>query len=408
MASEINNYVGEDYLQYMYVLDTNYEIKGIIDTFSDLLWVERYCGYGEFEVTMPMNEDVYKNCSLNDYVSIKESLKIMIIESIEIHPDMENGDILKISGRSLESILDRRIIVDESIGKINDDGTPNEIGVQTAIETILKNNVIDPANSNRRISNFIFRASNKPAITDLTMETFKAQGSLVYDKILDICKNRDLGFRVENIDNGGFLFELYFGIDRTWDQNEVPAVIFSDSYENLVNSNYLETYTNYKSAVYISWSWQYEHITGYTDRMDDNNEPIPKTETINGSELTETYRGKDLSGLSRRETYLNDSDTQDLGRGESENPNKSAAINQEIDKGKEYLADFSTTEYFDGETEPNRQFVYGIDYFLGDVVQLENKYGKTGKCRITEIMRSRDSSGVTMVPTFESIEGDDE
>lgn len=395
MPSEINNYAGEDYLQYMYILDANYEVKGIIDTFSDLLWVERYCGYGEFEITMPVNEEILKNCLLDDYVMIRESIKIMVVETIEINSDIENGDTLKISGRSLESLLDRRIILDESIGVINEDGTPNSIGTQTAIQTILNNNVINPSNTNRRIPKFTFKTSANPEITKLTMEAFKSRGTNVYEKILDICKSNNLGFRVYDTNSGGFEFELYFGTDRTWDQTEVPAVIFSDSYENLTNSNFLQTKTDYKSTVYVAWTWQYEHIIG------------SETEMLSGSELTETYRNKNLSGLSRREIYLSDSESHDLGSGESETPNKTAAINQETDKGKEYLADFSTTEYFDGETEPNRQFVYGIDYILGDIVQLENKYGKTGKCRITEIMRSRDSSGVTMVPTFENVEGDD-
>lgn len=394
----------EDFLQYMYVLDARYEVKAIIDTFSDILWTERYCGYGEFEITMPVNLEVLKYCSLNDYVSIKESDKLMIVESIGIKSDVENGDTITISGRTLESLLDRRIIIDASIGVINEDGSSNPIGVQTAIRTILNNNVVSPSNSKRIIPKFTFKASTNPAITALSMESFEAQGSNVYDKILDICKERDLGFRVVNVGEGGFEFQLYFGTDRTWDQTNVPAVIFSDSYENLSNSNYLETEQNFKSNVYVTWSWRYSHITGYQEV---NGEEIPRTESVNGNEITETYRDRDLSGLSRRETYLHDSDVYDFGSGTSETPNKTAAINQEKDKGREYLADFKTTKYFDGETNPFRQFIYGVDYMLGDIVQLENKYGKTGKCRVTEIMYSRDSSGVTMVPTFENVEGDD-
>lgn len=391
MASEINNFVGENYFRYLYVTDSEYSIKLIVDTFSDFLWVERYCGHGEFEITMPINQRVLENCFVGDYVTIRESDVVMIVETISITSDAVNGDTMTISGRSLESILDRRIILDDSIGTINEDGSSNPIGVQTAIQTILNNNVINSADSNRRIQGFSFKVSADTAITNLTMESFEPGDEFVYDKILSICQEKDLGFRVNAVGKGNFQFELYFGVDRTWDQSAVPAVIFSDSYENLANSNYLQTMTDHKNVVYVRWNWTSE------------TETEEGTERDSGVETTETYRDKNYSGLSRRETFTVDNETHDIGP----NKNKTAAINQAKDIGKEYLSKYKTTEYFEGETEPYRQFVYGVDYFLGDIVQLANSYGKTGKCRITELMRSRDSSGVTMIPTFKKIEGDD-
>lgn len=380
-----------DFLQYLYVLDSNYVRKTIIDTFSDFLWTERYCGYGEFEITIPMNIDILKECSIGDYVSIKESDKIMIIDTIKISDSIDNGASIIISGRTLESLLERRIILDDSIGTISKEGEPSPINVQTAIFIILSNNVISPSASYRQIPKFIFEESKDPVIEKLSMESFEAKGENVYDKILSICDANDLGFRVLAIDEGGFQFELYRGIDRTWDQSEVMAVVFSDSYENLINSNYLETKTNLKTAVYVEWTWESEPTDGsYSER-----------ET--GNEVTEVYLEENYSGLARRETYMRDSTVHDIGP----KKNKSAAINQVTDIGKEYLSDYAVTKYFDGETDPFKQFVYGVDYFLGDIVQLENKYGKTGKCRITEIVLSRDSSGANMTPTFENVEGDD-
>lgn len=392
MAAEINNYVNDTFLQYLYVLDSTYTKKAIIDTFSDFIWTERYYGYGEFEIKMPVNREVLRSVSIDDYVMIEESERLMIVETIGL-TETE----MTISGKSLESLVDRRILLDESIGTINDDGEPSTIGVQDGIKTMLTNNIISPSDSARKIPNFIFTPSSDAGITSLTMEAFEALGDSVYEKILGICKDKEIGFRVNAVDGGGYSFELYRGVDRTWDQDSVIPVIFSDSYENLTSSSYLQTETDYKSNVYMKWNWESEK------KSTDPETGSEVTERETGSDVTDVYLNSNRSGLKRREAFTTDSTTYDIGA----NKNKSAAINQVTDKGKEYLSEYKTTEYFDGVTNPFRQFIYGVDYFLGDIVQLENRYGKTGKCRITEIAMARSSSGASMAPTFETMEGDD-
>lgn len=407
MAQEINNFVGDEFLQYLYVVDSTYTITAIIDSFTDVLWTERYCGCGEFEITMPMRYDIFEKCRLDDYIVIRESDVVMIIETIGIHSDYENGDTLTISGRSLESLLERRIIIDETIGKVSTEGEASPVGVQEAIRTMVNNNVAAPSNSYRTIPKFSFSASTDSRITSLSMESFQERGTNLYDKILAICKDKDLGFRVNALDGGGYQFELYFGTDRTWDQTAVPVVVFSESYENLLNTDYLRTDKEFKSAIYVEWDWNYKKGSNRDDPQDKSN-----AYEYTGTDVTESYRGSNPSGLARRETFIKADKSYDLGflpYGSTipiDNLKRSY-ITQMQDKGREDLANYKTTEYFDGETNPNRQYIYGRDYVLGDVVQLENKYGRKAKCRITEIIRSRNASGPSMVPTFEKVEGDD-
>lgn len=364
MAVERNNFVNDGFLEYVYILDSTYTIKAVIDTFSDLLWTERYYGYGEFEITVPVSVDVIQNCRLNDYVAIRESDIFMIVETIGVHTDPERGDTLIISGRSLESILDRRIIW----GKFSETPSDKKVNVQNAIKKMIDESIINPTNQKRKIPNFSFKESTDKRVADLTKEAIESDHGNVYDEISSICEDLEVGFRVNAIDGGGFEFELYFGTDRTWDQDDVSAVVFSDSYENLKNSDYLQSEKNYKSTLLIGGN-----------------------EEIGDSEV---WRKTERTGLARRELYTSDS---------------SASTKESIiEKAKEVLADYKVTKMFEGETEPSRQFVYGVDYFLGDIVQLENKYGQKGKCRITEIVRSRDESGPSLMPTFEAVEEDED
>ena len=45
-------------------------------------------------------------------------------------------------------------------------------------------------------------------------------------------------------------------------------------------------------------------------------------------------------------------------------------------------------------------FLYGQDFFIGDMVQLEDAYGNSGKSIVSEIVFSVDEEGEKIYPTF--------
>lgn len=397
MASEINNFITDDFEQCLYVLDQTFTTKMVIDVFSDLVWTERYRGYGEFEVTMPVSENVLANCHMDDYMALGWTDTLMIVETITTHTDPVNGDTMTISGRSLESILDRRILLNDTFGYINPDGTPTNVGIHAALKTMITNYFISPTDTKRRIPKFSFKESTDSRVTSLTMGSFRDRGANVYDKIKSICDDKDLGFRINAINGGGFEFELYFGTDRSWDQEDRFPVTFSDSFENLINSDYLESKTNYKSVVYIGWDWHYDMVIPFKDGEETKYTTIPRY----GDVITDASRSADAEGLARREFYVDDENgTYEVG----DATNISKYTEQVRNKGPMYLTDYDIETMFEGDVEYARQFVYGKDYFLGDIVQLENKYGQTGKCRVTEIVFTWNASGQSLTPTFSTLE----
>ncbi len=48
-----------------------------------------------------------------------------------------------------------------------------------------------------------------------------------------------------------FVFELYAGFDRSYDQTENPYVIFSPKFENIINSNYIESKASLKTVTLV-------------------------------------------------------------------------------------------------------------------------------------------------------------
>ena len=165
----------------------------------------------------------------------------MIVEKIQITSDTEDGNHVTVTGRSLESILDRRIVWGQKLLSGN---------LQNGIKTLLNENVISPSDSNRKISNFIFKESTDSAITKLKLEA-QYTGDNLYDVIQKICEEQGIGFKITLNDKKQFVFELYAGFDRSYDQTENPYVIFSPKFENIINSNYIESKASLKTVTLV-------------------------------------------------------------------------------------------------------------------------------------------------------------
>ena len=169
-----------------WILDQNAASLAVLDTFQSFIWTDRYRGYGDFEIYMPAETSALSYLKEGNYLVTKDSDRMMIIEDIQVDTDAENGNHLIVTGRSLESILCRRVIWGYKVLNGN---------FQDAIRTLLNENVIAPSNSKRKIPNFVFRVSTDTRITGLTVDT-QFLGENLYDAILSLCEEKEIGFRV--------------------------------------------------------------------------------------------------------------------------------------------------------------------------------------------------------------------
>ena len=110
------------------VLNTTFESIAVVDTYESLIWTDRYNAYGDFEIFFAMDTGLLEYLKEDNYLWLKESEHCMIIEEIKIDSDTEDGNHLIVTGRSLESILERRIIWGQRIFSGN---------FQNAIQTML-------------------------------------------------------------------------------------------------------------------------------------------------------------------------------------------------------------------------------------------------------------------------------
>lgn len=349
------------------VLNTSLDAVSIVDVYESFIWTDRYYEYGDFELFTSMTDTILKYIRQDYYVQNRDSEHVMIIEKLRIASDAEDGNHITVTGRSLESILDRRIVWGQKTISGN---------LQNGIWTLLNENVISPSDSNRRISNFIFEASTDPAITSLKIDA-QYTGDNLYDVINKICSERSIGFKVTLNDSKQFVFKLYAGADRSYDQEVNPYVIFSPKFENIINSNYVESKSALKTVTLIGGEGE-----GAARRYT----------TVGGG-----------SGLNRRELFTDARDiSSDVGNGVVlTNAEYIAQLQQ---RGREKLAENTDVTSFEGQVETTVMFRYGEDFFNGDVVQIANEYGHETKARIVEIVMSEDEEGSSIYPTFKTIE----
>ena len=342
---------------------------GTIDQFESLIWTDRYDRYGDFELYTPVWESVLTALPLNNFVYLKESEHAMIVETRTITTDQENGDHLKITGRSLESMLSWRIIQFQLVFR--------NANLQSVVQQLLESSIMS-GDMYRVIPNFIFQASTDPTITALVWNG-QYYGETLYEAIQAICEANGLGFKIVINSSNQFVFSLYRGVDRSYGQTVVAPVIFSPKYDNLVHSEFSETTVGKANVARV-----FGEGTG-----------INKFVTDIGID-TVAMR----TGLYRREMSV---DAADIST-QVPAPGITLADLQAQMNARGYAAlnnSYKTTT-FDGAINPVAPFTYLKDFFIGDTVQIENEYGMTKTSKVVEAIYTQDPSQTSIIPTFKS------
>lgn len=352
----------------VYVLNSTFEPEEVLDIYTSFIWTDRYAKAGDFELYLPMQFSFLRFLTGTYYISINDSEHGMVVESVKLETSSEDGIFITLSGRSYESILDRRIVWGLKTLSGN---------LQNGVKSLINECIISPTDSARRIPNFIFEDSTDPAITSLTIDT-QYTGDNLYDVICDICATYKIGFKITLNTSKQLVFKLYSGVDRSYEQVSNSFVIFSPAFDNLLESNYAQDNSAYKTCTLVGGEGQ-------------------------GNERRySSYIGKSVTGLERRELFT---DARDISSTDEDgNPiSDSEYLKLLQTRGAERLSETDETAFFDGSLSVNNEFRYGIDFSMGDLVQVENEFGFQAKVRVTEYIRSSDVNGDSAYPSFEII-----
>jgi hypothetical protein len=348
------------------LLNSDLQNIATIDTYESLIWTDRYYKYGDFEITdSPSSQFIQQHLKNAAFASIRESPHLMVVEYFNIRTDVDSGDKAIVKGRSLESILDRRVVWSPTLLQGN---------FQASMQQLLEENAINPALIDRKIQKLQFTYNNDPTIVNRTVDIQYA-GETLYNCISHLCSRRGLGFRILPTATGMFNFEFYNGKNRSYDQTTNPYVVFSPDSDNLVNADYIESNQALKNVALIGGE-----------------------EGVGNARLyTSIGYGLDLN---RREIFV---DASDVTRTTSNYTLTDAEYLEQLqEKGEEELSRNSYIQAFEGQVDLSHTYTYGVDFSMGDILQVADRYGHEAKSRVVELVRSQDQTGIKIYPTFGS------
>lgn len=337
---------------------------GIIEEPTSAIWTRRYNKPGDFEIYAPATKDLL-DAIAEDCLITRDDRKdtVMIVERMELTTDAENGNFVKLSGRSASCLMDRRIILEQT----NLSGR-----VDRAIYRIIDENAINPADPARKLPLTM-------EIPDVMAAAISAQhtGTNLLEAVESICAAYGLGFRVVYDDATRVVprVELYVGKDRSAGQDVNSPVIFSPEFENLVSSEYAFDMTKYKNVAIVAGE----------------GEGKARKRAVYGA----------ASGLMRRELYV---DARDMSTNDGEISDADYMAQLEA-RGAEKIAETQATEAFGGEVDTVNTFELDADYTIGDIATVENEYGIRVDARIAAVSEYWDENGYSTDCTFEGMEG---
>lgn len=342
-----------------YLLDNNLNYLMIIENYRSFIWSNRYYTSGDFELYAPLTDALLNTVQRNYFIVRDDDLtQCMVVSNIEVKTSITDGDYIIITGLSLKSILNRRIIWSQTVLDGN---------VETMVRKLVNENAIEPSNSARIIPHLVL--GDTIGVTATISAQFT--GENLGDTISAICQTYRLGYDVKlDIDNHNFIFILYKGADRTSAQSVNPRVIFSDDFDNLLTSDYTYNSSNYRNVALVAGE----------------GEGTARKTVTTGS----------ASGFDRCELYV---DARDVSSNDGEI--SSADYNKLLlERGSQKLAETIINENITGEVEATVTYKLGVDFFLGDLVEVVNAFGMIMSPRITEVIECTDENGYTCVPTF--------
>lgn len=329
----------------LYIYNSNRELAGIVESFEYLRWTRRYSQCGSFELKAIATLENTELLKEGNIIWKNDDEEAGIIEHLEL--SQTEHEIITASGRFATSFLSRRIVWQTE--KLSGD-------ISVCVEQLINNNLINPSDTARKISNITFSAPNLnvPISTQISYRN-------LMDAVTGLCVASDIGIKtVFSPAIGGFTISLYRGKES--------QAVFSKEYENLTEQIYTISAGDYANTALVAGE----------------GEGIERTFiSITGG-----------SGETRHEIFVDAKDlrAEDFG---------SDYIDTLIFRGQSKLSEQAIRYSFDTSVNPHGNLTYKIDFDLGQTVKVISKaWGVSMTTRITEVEETYDADGQSISVVF--------
>jgi Siphovirus ReqiPepy6 Gp37-like protein len=367
-----------------FTLNRKFLEQDVIDGFESVIWTERYYGDSDVELIVPATKEMINKLPPGVFLGLRGSDEIMIVETI--NPEAGN---LKVSGIALLPWLNNRFI---RVSADHEDqywalsGVPGYILWAIVYYMCCQGSPYLDGTNPIGIPN-----PQDLVIPGLGLKDYDKAGDSVnvgvpygpvYDAMREIATTYKVGMQItlESATDTAYSlgFRSYRGLDHTSGQTVNTIVRFSPQMDSLTNIKELQSIAALKTRAYTfvptSDAELKTLITG------------PGIASLAGSQ----YTGFDLRALL---IFANDITT-NMVAGSS-----TTLLNILNSRARDGLDNNRFIQTVDGEIVPSNQFQYGVDYNLGDMIEVQGNSGVVQRSRVTEYIRAQDEAGERAYPT---------
>ena len=338
---------------------------------TSIMWTERYREPGEFEIVAPLSSGLLQFLPLGTMISHVNTMEVMIVENQNIKDDDDVDPIVSITGRSLELILEDRI-VGSNLAQTNSLLIPYTIAAmvvaQQVVHLILEH-IDHPTDSDDKLEHF----NAWSGVTVGTSEPRTLGRISVHKAVLDLLSVDNLGIRVvrrQPYDLNGTDADTHFivhnGIDRS------ASVIFSRKAGDLEGAEYLWSNRKYFNTAFVVGRYVNTKVhtpgySGYTRSM-----MVVQADDIDGH-LDVVPSGAILDSV----------------------------VAQMQTRGRAALSGQSRINLVRADISEVSKYHYRRDYNIGDIVTVDGNFGEIAPMRVIEYVEIQDENEEKGHPTLE-------
>lgn len=339
------------------IINTNFELLGIITNFESLICIWNYYECGTFELTINKNKaNTNKLKKDNMLIVNKRDDKILLIDKVVISTT-KNSKTMKVTGTCIKGVTKRRIVATNGYDRVAEDYAEN---IQ---KHYLKNHIVESYyDSIRTPERDISWIKIAPSQNRGIKTVWQARLTNLHDEEKHISEDTGLGwYGYLNRNEKCIYFDSLKGTDRTVNQIENPNthdflknftqeqlqlythgqlqgtikhpyIIFSEKKKNLLEGKTTDDNSNYKNVGYVAGKGENE------DRLI----------TVLGT----------ATGFDRREVLIDLNNIEDIDELNSE--------------GQKKLDTYKIIQSIEGKVYQIPNMEWEKDFFLGDLVTLES------------------------------------
>lgn len=382
----------------LYTLTDTFLDDQVIDEYVSAIWTERYSSAGDTQLVVSATDENIEKLAEGTFLALRGSKEVMVLETQSI-----DKGLMTVTGKDLLSFLNERVAWFANPDSTSETDRVGDLTLDTKkpgefISYVVDKMVINPVaftgdwvDSNIQWADEVIEfLALGPTDTSGDVKRLTATVGPLYDSIAQIAQKEGIGISLylESADPSlgySLLFSTFRGQDHTSDQDVLPLIRLSPDFESISDLKEVRSIADWKNVAYVYY--QGEVTTHLAEPL------LPAPEGFNRRVLVTDAAGEPVGhkvqGVAGPSGYYSHIV---VGGGDI------AAFREQ--NARDALANHNYIRAIDGQTSPHNDYKYGVDYGLGDTIELEGLTGLITKAQVTEYIRSEDATGEKSYPTI--------